>query len=225
MDIHLQVGRSVILSIIKNKPVSTKQTKVSKRGKSDKWNYCFKRDLAEIICDFNKKNQFFNLNNLLEIAKSLLDFNGGRTTLYSILKSMGFTFKIANSRKILCEQKRIKVLKINFCRKFLNFQNSCDNYLFVYLDETWIYQNGSQIRRWVHDTDLKFNPAKIKSEGKRYTILNAGCEYGWLGGCDFFLDSINNDRDYHKTMTGDLFKQWIKDLFLHWHSLKGNVQW
>jgi hypothetical protein len=43
----------------------------------------------------------------------------------------------------------------------------------VFLDETWIYQNGSAIRRWVHDTDVKSNPSVVKTEGKRFTILHA----------------------------------------------------
>lgn len=184
---------------------------MSIREKTEKWNYFFKRDLVEIISGYNERNQFFTLDNLLEAARNLIDYRGGRTTLYKILKSIGLKYKIANDRKILCEQKHIKTLKIIFCRKFLQFQNSSENYMFVYLDETWIYQNGSPIRRWVHDTDLKFSPSKVKNEGRRYTILHAGCELGWLGGCDFLLNSKNNDRDYHKTMTGDLFQKWIKD--------------
>jgi hypothetical protein len=45
------------------------------------------------------------------------------------------------------------------------------------------------------------NLSKFNSEGKRFTILHAGCELG----CDLFLDSKNNDREYYKTMTGELF--------------------
>jgi hypothetical protein len=87
-----------------------------------------------------------------------------------------------------------------FLRKFLQYQNSSENIIFVYLDETWVYQNGSNIRRWVHEKGIKSNLSKIKSEGKRFTILHAGCRFGFLGGCDLLLDAANNDRDYHKTM-------------------------
>jgi hypothetical protein len=38
-------------------------------------------------------------------------------------------------------------------------------------------------------------------EGKRFTILHAGCKDGFLNGCD---------RDYHKTMTGELFKSSVE---------------
>jgi hypothetical protein len=82
-------------------------------------------------------------------------------------------------------------------------------YYFVYLDETWVYRNGSNIRRWVHEKDIKSNPSKIKSEGKRFTILHAGSRFGFLGACDLLLDAANNDRDYHKTMNGEIFQKWV----------------
>ncbi len=58
---------------------------------------------------------------------------------------------------------------------------------------------------------MKSNPSKIKSEGKRFTILHAGSSSGFLDGCDFFLDSRNNDRDYHNTITADIFQKWVVD--------------
>lgn len=142
-------------------------------------------------------------------AKEQLEFKGGRTTLFKILKSLGYKHKMVNGRKILCEQKHVVASKIIFLRRFLQFQNSCESVTFVYLDETWIYQNGSMVRRWLNETDLKSNPAKIKSEGKRFTILHAGSKFGFLEGCDLLLNSKNNDRDYHKTMTGDIFQNWV----------------
>ena len=76
----------------------------------------------------------------------------------------------------------------------------------MYLDVIWIYQNGSVLfRRWVHKSDLKTNPTKIKSEGSRFTILHAESQFEFLDGCNLLLNSKNNDRDYHKTMNGTLF--------------------
>jgi hypothetical protein len=129
--------------------------------------------------------------------------------LHKILKSMGYKYRLVNGRKIICEQKYVVASKIVFLRKFLQYQNSSENIIFVYLDETWVYQNGSNIRRWVHEKDIKSNPSKIKSEGKRFTILHAGCRFGFLGGCDLLLDAANNDRDYHKTMNGEIFQKWV----------------
>jgi hypothetical protein len=55
----------------------------------------------------------------------------------------------------------------------------------VFLNETWIYQNGSAIRRWVHDADVKSNPSVVKTEGKRFTILHAVSSAGFLPHCDY----------------------------------------
>jgi hypothetical protein len=60
------------------------------------------------------------------------------------------------------------------------FRNSSENFTFVYLDETWIYQNGSPIHHWVHESDLKSNPRTIKNEGARFTILHAVRFFGGM---------------------------------------------
>jgi hypothetical protein len=63
---------------------------------------------------------------------------------------------------------------------------------------------------------LRGNPSakKFKSEGKRFTILHAGCASGFLPQCNLFLGSKINDRDYHKTMTGEIFMKWVKNLLI-----------
>ena len=38
------------------------------------------------------------------------------------------------------------------------------------------------LHRWVHESDLKSNPTKIKSEGPRFTILQAKSQFGLLEG-------------------------------------------
>jgi hypothetical protein len=67
---------------------------------------------------------------------------------------------------------------------------------------------------WVRDDDIRANPQKIKCEGKRFTILHAGCSTGFLKGCCLLLDSKCDDRDYHKTMNGDIFHKWVTNQLL-----------
>jgi hypothetical protein len=167
------------------------------------WNYTFKEDLQAKIWDYNKRNEYFTLNSLLNYAKEELEYKGSRDTLWRIIKSMGYKYKILNSRKILCEQNHIVTKKINFLRKYLQYKNSEEEINFIYLDETWIFQNGSSRQRWIHDSCS--NLPVIKNEGKRYTILHAGWNGGFLDRCDLLLDSNNNDRDYHKTMNNRSF--------------------
>jgi transposase len=145
----------------------------------------------------------------LEYVKADLEYKG----LWKILKSMGYKHKIVNGRKILCEKRYVIVAKIKFLRRYKELKNE-NLYNFVFLNETWIYQNGSAIRRWVHDRDVKSNSSVVKTKGKRFTILHAGSSAGFFPECDYLLNSKNNDRDYHKSMTGDIFKTWVEDQLL-----------
>lgn len=184
----------------------------SEKGKGRKeWEeYSLREDLKKKIWDLNAKNEFFTLDILLKYAKEELNYTGSRSKLHAILRKMGYKYTMVNGRKLLCEQSHVISAKIAFLRKYLQLKNSPEKRMFIYLDETWIFRNGSSVRRWTHETDLKSNPSKIRSEGKRYTILHAGCASGFLPGCDLLLDSDNNDRDYHETMNGELFRQWVE---------------
>lgn len=135
----------------------------------------------------------------------------GRTTLFKIIKTMGYKYKKCNSRAILSEQGHIKSSKVSFLRKYLQYLESGENINFIFLDETWIYQNGSQVRMWLHEGDFKANPRKVKNEGCRFTVLHAGCNSGFLNGCSLLLDSKIDHRDYHKSMNGEVFVKWISD--------------
>ncbi|XP_031346261.1 uncharacterized protein LOC116173115 [Photinus pyralis] len=176
-------------------------------------NFSFGEDLQGLIWNYHSKNEHFTLADLLKGARENFDFDKGKTTLYNILKSMGYKYKHVNGRKILCEQKHV-ASKITFLRKFLQYQNSSENITFVYLDETWIFQNGSSVRKWVHDSEIKSNPSKIKSERKRFTVLHARSRFGFLEGCNLLQTSNSNDRDYHKTVNGEIFQNWVVNQLL-----------
>jgi hypothetical protein len=165
--------------------------------------------LSRKIYSFHKENKHFTLDDLLNFAKEELNYTLSRTTLYKILRSMGFKYKKVNERKILVESKFLISKKICFLKKYLQYLEY-DNVHFIYLDETWIYQNGSQVRLWVHDVDKKANPSKIPTEGKRFTVLHAGHKGGFLEGCSYLLDSNIEHRDYHRTMNGQLFQTWVE---------------
>jgi transposase len=122
---------------------------------------------------------------------------------------MGFRYKKCNGRRILCEQPYVKAQKLSFLKKYMQYSED-ESVVFIFLDKTWIYENGSRIRMWIHESNIKANPKTIKNEGKRFTILHAGCIYGFLDGCSMFLDSRIDHRDYHKTMHGAVFKELVE---------------
>ncbi|KAL1494434.1 hypothetical protein ABEB36_010033 [Hypothenemus hampei] len=119
-------------------------------------------------------------------------------------------YKKIDQRKIICEKNYIVRAKVTFLRKYLQFQNSSENIIFLFLDETWTYKNGSQFRKWVKEDDKRMNDIKITSEGDRFTILHVGYKDSFLPNCGLIFSSQNNDRDYHKTMNGEIFFDWVK---------------
>jgi hypothetical protein len=84
------VGRSVIYCIITKKSLA--DTKTTKRGKSEKWNEFFKRDLTEIIRALNSKNEFFSLDTTGNSEEFIRIYRGPNyfILLYKVLKSIGF---------------------------------------------------------------------------------------------------------------------------------------
>ncbi|XP_063905607.1 uncharacterized protein LOC135124469 [Zophobas morio] len=81
------------------------------------------------------------------------------------------------SRDLTRSLKNSVMNKNYFSDKILQFQNFWEHLTFVYLDEIWIYQNGSvSRRRWVHESDLKSET--LKDSG--YEILRLPpyhCQY------------------------------------------------
>ncbi|KAJ3645914.1 hypothetical protein Zmor_023533 [Zophobas morio] len=126
---------------------------------------------------------------------------------------MGYKWKKFNNRKILIEQPHIIAKRIKFFKKYLQYLHS-DNYIFVFLDVTWIYENGSPVKTWVNESDPLGVPQRLKGEGRRFTILHAGTARGFLKDCDLMLGSDTEHRDYHKNMNAKIFTEWIEKQLL-----------
>jgi hypothetical protein len=89
--LYLQVGRSVIYCIITKKSLA--DTKTTKRGKSEKWNDFFKRDLTEIIRALNKQKRVFFFRHSTGNSEEFIRIYRGPNyfiLLYKVLKSIGF---------------------------------------------------------------------------------------------------------------------------------------
>jgi CRISPR/Cas system-associated endonuclease/helicase Cas3 len=128
--------------------------------------YYIKEELSQKIHSFHAKTELFTINDLHKHAKDECEYNCSRSKLYKLIKSMGYTFKKSNSRKVLIEQPHLLSKRIRFLRKYQQYLET-NKYIFIFLDETWIYQNGSQLRLWVNENDSLGVPKVCKSEGKR----------------------------------------------------------
>jgi hypothetical protein len=59
---------------------------------------------------------------------------------------------------------------------------------------------------WIHESDITANPKKPRNEGKRFTVLHAGCVDGFLEGCL------------------DLFQKWVEQQLIPALNKLGNTR-
>nr|XP_015837232.1 PREDICTED: uncharacterized protein LOC107398254 isoform X1 [Tribolium castaneum] len=175
--------------------------------------YYIKEELGRQIHSFHANKQHFTLHDLHKYAVEECEFICSMSKLYKIMKSMGYCYRKFNNRKVLIEQPHVITKRIRFIRRYLQYLES-NNYIFVFLDETWIHENGNKVRMWINESDPNGVPKLVNGEGKRFTFLHAGIVAGFLPECDLLLSSDLEHRDYHKNMNAEIFTAWVKNQLL-----------
>jgi len=84
-------------------------------------------------------------------------------------------------------------------------------YKFFFLDETWIFQHGSNIKYGWYDGSAESARKVRASNGRRFIILHCGGEDGFLPGCSLIFPSKIAHLDYHGDMSADYFIKWAID--------------
>lgn len=102
---------------------------------------------------------------LIQILKERDIFKGGITSLGKVLKDIGFRFKKDDPRRGLMELDHIALRRVEFLKKYVTNLRQNIPSEFVFLDETWIYENGTVCRSWQDNS--KNSVKKIKTDGKR----------------------------------------------------------
>lgn len=92
-------------------------------------------------------------------------FHGAITTLGKILKDIGFRWQKDDPRRGLMELPNVALKRVEFLQKYTKNLKSTNPSQFVYLDETWIFQNGTVGRSW-QDNSAK-SVKSVKGDGKR----------------------------------------------------------
>lgn len=103
--------------------------------------------------------------------------------------------------------------------------------LVIFQDETWIFAGMGHSRDWI-DKTLEVNPFESyrkygtvgptppKTRGKRCIVIGAVCVEGLLLDAFSLIDGGHTESgDYHKTMSGDIFKKWLLDSIPHLESV------
>jgi hypothetical protein len=59
----------------------------------------------------------------------------------------------------------------------------------VFLDETWVYANGSELKMWSDGTSQSVNKRRLTST--RYIVLHAGTQDGFVSGASLICIAGN----------------------------------
>ncbi|KAJ8914699.1 hypothetical protein NQ315_017408 [Exocentrus adspersus] len=173
-----------------------------------------KSTIRTVIYNMIENKQFVTRENLrLELVnRQILDVS--KTTLSIILKGIGFRFAKDNGRRALMERPEIASKRVDFLREYIT-NAKCESPLdVVFLDETWIFQHGSNTLQTWHDNDVKSVRKKHCSEGKRYIIVHAGNKEGFIDGAGLIFSTKNKSADYHDNMNSELFEKWMEEQLL-----------
>ncbi|CAK1595274.1 unnamed protein product [Parnassius mnemosyne] len=163
----------------------------------------------------------FYLNNeiptLREIYQSLMrsetGFEYSETTLWRLLKKLGFKYGKLDERRTVMESPRLLLLREKFINKIRLRRSAGKN--IIYLDETW-FDTHDTLKKVYTDNSPSCTTKAPCSRGKRLIILHAGGEQGWIPGALLISSKHlkSSSADYHEDMDSGLFEKWFTDQLL-----------
>ncbi|CAG9834708.1 unnamed protein product [Diabrotica balteata] len=171
--------------------------------------------IRNIIYDMYKKKEQVKLQTLQAKLVERNIFTGSLTYLWKIVRNIGFRYKKDDSRRGLLELPNIVFKRYMFLQQYVKLKNE-GLYTFVFLDETWIFQDGSTSRSCQDSSDKSVKKTKVG--GARYIILHAGNCNGFIQGAELVFSSKTKDCDYHGEMNRHNFLQWFE------HQLLNNLE-
>ena len=192
----------------------------------------FDRDaIRRKIHQFYLRKELPTLDKLLGEVRRDLHFQGGKTTLWNILKELGFKYKTQDNRKYLTERNEVVALRYHYLRTIRNIRRQPIPPAIVYLDETWCNAHTTVKKCWLefgnncNDDDDDENNATGKrgigkhgkgglqvptGKGKRLIVLHAGSHTGFVQGAKDVFIAQGAHEDYHKEMNSEHFEHWLE---------------
>ena len=170
-----------------------------------------KVEIKDVIYDMFAKKEHVTLDSLLAKIKEKQICDMSRATLGRVLKHLGFCYKATDNRRGLCEQSHVVAKRHKFLRLYLKNRNSPEPRQVVFIDETWVFSKGSSKKTWQDDSVKSLQQPTKTSDGKRYIIVHAGTENGFLEGASFIFGTKNKSLDYHDNMNAELFEKWFEE--------------
>lgn len=168
-----------------------------------------KMEVRNVIYNLFSQNISVNLKLLQDELRNREILHISLPTLSKLLKKIGFKFKLECNRRFLCEQPNIIFKRVNFLRQYIDHLNE-GLFETVFLDETWIFLNGTNRRTWQDESTKSVRKVR-GSGGKRFVVLHAGTRNGFISGASLIFSSSCDSADYHNSMDSSTFEKWVAE--------------
>ena len=136
-----------------------------------------------------------------------------RLTLYRIMKNKGFVYrKTSTNRDLFMEKQHVKDWRARYLIRKKQILE--EGRKVFYTDETWFSTDDCYTKAWQHN-DLPEAQVSQKSggRGKRFIVCHIGSKDGFVPDGDLIFDDRDQIYDdYHKSMTAEVYEEWIERL-------------
>lgn len=104
--------------------------------------------IKRCIHNFHKtEKELPTIKKLLNKIRSDINFQGCATSLRQIIKELGFKWKTTeNNRKILIEQTKIRLQRINYLEKIKKYRQ--EKRTIIYTDESYVHATHTKSKSW-----------------------------------------------------------------------------
>lgn len=142
-----------------------------------------------------------------------------RTTLWKILKKLGFKWMKRSRNSALMERQDIVLWRRRYLTSIRKFR--AEGRKVYYLDETWVNAGHTKQNIWEDTTVLTARQAFVEGvstglknpagKGRRLIILHIGSEDGFVENGLLFFES-KKTGDYHEDMNSEVFTEWMRNV-------------
>ncbi|CAJ0595025.1 unnamed protein product [Cylicocyclus nassatus] len=161
-----------------------------------------------------------------ELSSAHENFVLSQTTLYRLVKGLGFSFTKNTGLKFIFERADLVAKRHAFLSEMAAARHR--NEYLIYMDETWVFSGMANKKGWNDKTIPQFAPRSLfqrysygrtvcKNKGKRAIVIAAMAEDGIVDKSVRVVVSgtRNLESDYHADMNHTLFEKWLVDSLPH----------
>lgn len=164
--------------------------------------------IRQHIYNYYRRKEHPTINKLHKSLAEAELFNGSRSSVWQVIKNIGFTFSTISGRKILMESENIVASRCRFLREIRTKPVE----QIVWLDETWV-NIGHSLRKGWTDNTVEGTMKIPLGRGGRYIIVHAGTSSGFVPNCLYSFKS-KKTGDFHEEMNFEHFSKWFTDYLL-----------